>query len=67
MWLCREDARFLYKRIPADARNDTDVSASFQLLQRLWNKDYQVRSLARVQQSSSYEDPAWQPWAASTS
>ena len=38
----REDARFLYKRFPADIRIDPEVSASFQLLQRLWNKDYQV-------------------------
>ena len=40
----REDARFLYKRFPPDCKDDPEVSASFQLLRRLWNKDYQVRS-----------------------
>ena len=49
----REDARFLYKRFPAEVRNEPEVSASFQLLQRLWNKDYQVFGCVIISQHMS--------------
>lgn len=36
----REDARFLYKRIPDAAKASPELQAVFGLLQRLWVKDY---------------------------
>lgn len=39
--LCREDARFLHKRLPeAVCREDSTIQAEFALLQRLWNRSY---------------------------
>ena len=39
---CREDARFLYKRIPDEIRQSApELPAAFEVLQRLWVRDYQ--------------------------
>jgi hypothetical protein len=40
---CREDARFLYKRLPAGAKqSDPAVKAGFLLLQHLWHRQYEA-------------------------
>lgn len=38
----REDARFLWKRTPPAMKRNAELQRTFELLQRLWNKDYQV-------------------------
>ncbi|KAK9806542.1 hypothetical protein WJX73_009238 [Symbiochloris irregularis] len=36
-----EDARFLWKRLPRAQQQGQDMAALFQLLQMMWQKDYQ--------------------------
>lgn len=36
-----EDARFLWRRIPPQLKQNADIDAAYRLLQALWNKDYE--------------------------